>query len=548
MATLHLLDWGVIAVYLAAMLGMSAWLSRGQKDIRDYYLGGNRAGPLPIALSTMATQCSTNSLLGAPAFVAFTGGLVWLQYELAVPLAMAVLLLFIMPVFRGLNLVSVYAYLEHRFGVEARTTMSVLFQFLRAFSTGVTVFGISLVLAYVMQIPFFWAVMLVGVFTVAYDVMGGIRAVIYSDVIQLIVLVSSIVVGIGIAVVLVGGWSEVWAAAGAEVGQTLDWTGHGLGDGKTFAFWPMLVGGFFLYVSYYGCDQTQIQRELSSRSVEHSRISLFLGGLLRFPLVLLYCILGVCLAAYIQLHPGFMDKLVRPVMTENGMETVQDVNILVPAFALEYFPVGLAGLLIAGLLAAAMSSLDSTINALSALTMEDLVARFRKRPLTERQSFWMAKVLTLFWGGVCIAFAFVVGDIASTVIESVNKIGSLINGPLLAVFILGLMTRRANQRGVLTGLVLGFAGNLLLWRYVPSVSWLWWNVIGFAVTLAVGYGFSRVSPGGAKEPGSEVLADLSDPEFRAQFKTWIPKAGMLVLYFGFMLWLLSVIPGIVGFG
>ena len=482
-------DWAVVLVYLVGMLGLSAWLGRSQREARDYYLGGYRTGPLPIALSTMATQCSTNSLLGAPAFVAFTGGLLWLQYELAVPLAMIVLMAVILPVFRRLRLISVYAYLEKRFGVTTRVAMSVLFQFTRAFSTGVTVFGIALVLQFFLGVPFWVAVILLGVFTVIYDVLGGIRAVIWSDVVQLAVLFGAIWLGIALAIDAVGGLSTVFQTVDPSTLRAVDFSAWGWGEGETFGFWPMLFGGLFLYVAYYGVDQTQIQRELSSRSVDDGRRSLFYGGLLRFPLVLSYCFLGVCLAAFLVLEPGFIEQLVRP--TAEG-ETVRDLNLLVPVFAQNHFPVGLLGLLVAGLLAAAMSSLDSTINSLSALTMQDLVGRFGRTPLSARAEFWLAKGLTVFWGAVCLSFAFVVDGVAPTVIESVNKIGSLINGPLLAVFVLGLLTKRANEGGVLLGLATGFLLNLALWQFVPALSWLWWNVTGFVAAAAVGLLASQV--------------------------------------------------------
>lgn len=548
METLHSWDWLVLLLYLAAMFGMSLWLSRSQKNVTDYFLGGNRTGPLPIALSTTATQCSTNSLLGAPAFVAFSGGLLWLQYELAVPLAMAILLLVIMPVFRGLNLVSVYAYLEQRFGLGARTAMSVLFQFLRAFSTGVTVYALALVLQHVMGISFLSAVILVGVFTVVYDFLGGIRAVIYSDVIQLLVLLSSIVLGIGIALASIGGWDSLWTSLNPETLKTLDWKGHGLGDGATYSFWPMLLGGLFLYVSYYGCDQTQIQRELSSRSVDHSRISLVIGGLVRFPLVFAYCFLGLCMAAYLQLHPEFADQLFRLQRVDGVLQPVRDNNLLVPAFVLEKFPIGMVGLFLAGLLAAAMSSLDSTINALSALTLHDVIERYRKEPLAEKTAFWLAKGLTLFWGAICIGFAFTVADISGTVIESVNKIGSLINGPLLAVFLLGMLTRRANQIGVLVGLALGFTTNLVLWRWAPGVSWLWWNVIGFGITYGFGFLTSLLFFRGATrpEPDARLRVSRQNPAFAGSMRRWYLAAAGLGIYALFLLGILLVFPLISG--
>lgn len=474
------LDWITLALYLCGIFLLSWKFRKQQGNAREYYLAGNHIGPLPIALSTAATQCSTNSLMGAPAFVAFSGGFLWLQYELAVPLAMAILLLVFFPLFRRLQLLSVYDYIEQRFGVPTRLVLSVLFQLLRAFSTGVTVYGISLVLERLLGFPFFWAVMLLGVFTILYDVIGGMKAVIWSDVIQLGVLFCSILLACWIGISLNGGWSATWetfAATGKQ--QTIDFNNWGF-DGDAFGFWPMLLGGLFLYVSYYGCDQTQAQRELSTRDVEDSRRSLLIGGLIRFPLVMTYCFLGACLAAYISNHPDFIQLL-----TNAAGET--EYNLAVPVFVLEQFPVIIKGIVIAGLFAAAMSSLDSTINALSLLTYQDVVERIpAAKAWSEQHGSRVNRLLTVFWGIVCLLFAFQVSSISTTIIESVNKIGSLINGPLLGVFVLGFFVKKVGQVGALLGLFLGFITNVLLWKFAPDVSWLWWNPIGFFVTCLGG--------------------------------------------------------------
>jgi SSS family transporter len=480
---LNLLDWIIIIVYLAGMVALSFFLARRQKNARDYYLGGNQIGPLPIALSTMATQCSTNSLLGAPAFVAFAagGGILWLQYELAVPFAMIILMALIFPVFRRLNLISLYEYLERRYDRRTRLAVSILFQFLRAFSTGVTVYGIALVLMVCLNLPFWGAVLLLGGITIVYDVLGGMRAVIWSDVIQVAVLFGSIIAAAAVAVYLVGGLENVLFRIDPQRLQAVDFSHHGLGDGRTFAFWPMLVGGLFLYLSYYGCDQTQAQRELSTRNVNDTRRALFFDGMLRFPLVASYCFLGVCLGAYAVSHPGFVVEL---PPADNGSP---NYNLAVPIFVLKHFPHGLIGLVMVGLLAAAMSSLDSTLNALSALSTQDIVKGFAKKEFSNRIEILLSKLLTVFWGGVCLAFSFYVGNVAQTVIESVNKIGSLINGPLLAVFVMGMLSRRINGQGAIFGLVAGFCCNLWLWKFAPNISWLWWNFIGFIVACAAAY-------------------------------------------------------------
>jgi len=524
--SLNLLDWFIIIIYLAVMVGLSFFLGRGQKTARDYYLGGNKTAPLPIALSTMATQCSTNSLLGAPAFVAFAagGGILWLQYELAVPFAMIILMAVIFPVFRRLNLISLYGYLERRFDRKTRMAISILFQFLRAFSTGVTVYGISLVLMVCLDLPFWAAVLLLGGITVLYDVLGGMRAVIWSDVIQVVVLFGAILAAVAVTIHMVGGIEEVFVRFDPRRLQAVDFGHHGLGDGKTFAFWPMLLGGLFLYLSYYGCDQTQAQRELSTRSVDDTRQALFLDGMLRFPLVVSYCFLGVCLGAYAMVHPGFVAGL---PLNETGSA---NYNLAVPIFVLKNFPHGLIGLVMVGLVAAAMSSLDSTLNALSALSMQDLVGGFVKREFSHRTEILLSKMLTVCWGVVCLTFSFYVGNVSQTIIESVNKIGSLINGPLLAVFLMGMLTHRVNGQGALLGLVTGFSGNLWLWRYAPNISWLWWNVIGFFLAYAVGYVMSLVFPAPAAARLSGTLYRWDELQRSAPRRNWRPHYAILALY------------------
>ncbi len=525
------IDWMVVAAYMLGMLAMSAWLGRRQQDARDYYIGGYRIGTLSIAISTMATQCSTNSLLGAPAFVIAAGGLLWLQYELAVPLAMIACMLFLLPFFRQQQLVSVYEYLERRFGPASRTLLSVLFQFLRAFSTGVTVYGISLVVTSLTGIPFWGAVLLIGGVTIVYDFLGGIRAVIYSDVAQMAILYSGIAVCLVFAVNLAGGWNEVLRHFPAAQAQTLDFSGWGLTDGRIFAFWPMLLGGFFLYLSYYGCDQTQAQRVLSARDVDSANMALFLNGILRFPLVLTYCLLGVAIGAYAILHPEFTALLANP---STG---AADYNLAVPAFCVRYLPHGAIGLIMVALFAAAMSSLDSTINSLSALTMRDIIERFLlKHSLAGRRQIVWARLTTAFWGFICMAFAFCVGDISVSIIVSINKIGSLVNGPILGAFLLATLTRRTNDGGAVIGILAGFAGNCLTWMLLPDVSWLWWNVSGCLLTCAAGYGASGFFA--ARQTPSAVSKLVFHRDRRRQFnyrRSWERYQWALLAYFVLML-------------
>ncbi len=533
-AALAPVDWLVVAVYLVSLVAFAVWLSRRQFDRADYYLGGRKIGAWPVAISVMATQCSTNSILGAPAFVAFSvgGGLVWLQYELALPLAMIFLILLVMPLFRQMQLVSVYAYLEQRFDLRTRLLLSGLFLFVRAFATAVTVFGVSLVIDLLLGIGFFWSVFLLGAFTVLYDVFGGMRGVIYSDVIQMVILVAVLGLLLWLLADSSGGLLPMLDALDPERRRALDFAHHGLGDGETFAFWPMLFGGLFLYLAYYGCDQSQVQRILSAKDIDTTNRALLINGLLRFPLVALYCLVGVGIAVYAMNTPGFVISLPEH-------EGAPQINLAVPRFMLDALSPGLVGLAMVALFAAAMSSLDSALNSLSATTMEDFVVRFREKPLSARAELLTSRLLTAAWGCATLGLSFFVGDIAPTILETINKIGSLANGPILGVFALGLFWRRCNGTGASAGLLLGIAGNTLLWRYAQGVSWLWWNVAGFIVTFSAGVllgsvtrQFTTSEPSLALASAAQVLAS----EAHWNWKRW---CGLLLVWFAVLFLLLG---------
>ncbi|MCE2028054.1 sodium:solute symporter [Sessilibacter corallicola] len=481
MAHISVVDWWVIGTYLFGLMAMAVWLSRTQEDRADYYVGGRAIGPWPVAISILATQCSTNSILGAPAFVAFAagGGLVWLQYELALPLAMIGLMLVLMPMLRQLKLVSVYEFIEHRYDLKTRLLLSGLFLWVRAFATAVTVYSIAIVVDLITGIGFFWSVVILGVFTVVYDVFGGIKGVIYSDVIQMLILVAVLVILFFILLTDSGGFTQLIHTVPEERLNALDFAHHGFGDGQTFAFWPMLFGGLFLYLAYYGCDQSQVQRELSTKNIDTTNQSLLINGLLRFPLVLLYCFVGVGIAVFAVNNPEFLNLL---PTTENG---TPQYNLAVPAFMISELPIGLVGLGLVALFAAAMSSLDSVLNSLSATTMEDFVVRFRSSPLSHQQELWLSRLITVIWGIITLTMAFFVGDIAPTVLEAINKIGSLANGSILAVFTGALVFKNRHGLFACFGLVLGIIVNGMLWQLAPDISWLWWNPLGFFVTLGV---------------------------------------------------------------
>jgi len=480
------LDWIVLCAYIVFIIGMSGWIGRRQKSQEDYYLGGRSMPAWQIALSIMATQVGAISLVGAPAFIAIRsgGGLVWLQYEFAIPLAMVFIMLIMVPLYHRTRAVTIYEYLEKRFGRPTRMCISAVFLVSRGLGCGVALLATAIVTAVCLEWPLWQTILLIGVVSIVYTTFGGIVADIYSDIIQLIILWG-------------GSFLTIFVLAGMLSPQDLsqlmkaphrlavfDFGGSGLGDGQTFGFWPMLTGGFFLYLSYYGCDQSQAQRLLTTATPKEAQKALMINGILRFLLVLTYCVVGVLLIPFLLSHPEFAARV------EN-----QQADFLLPYFLIQYFPKGILGILIAGFFAASMSSIDSALNSLSAATYRDfLMGSFpRLSVISNAGQVRLSRWLTIFWGGIATWFALKMIGGSETVLELVNKIGSAFYGPVLAVFWLGMLTRRASEAGAVSGLIAGVGFNIFLWQFWGSeVSWLWWNVSGFLVSFGVGYGLSRI--------------------------------------------------------
>lgn len=476
------LDLAVVGAYLAATLLLSAWLARGQASEADYYVGDRRLPWWALATSTLATQSSANSFIGIPAFVALVpgGGLTWLQYELALPLATLAIMLIFVPVFRGLGLVSIYEYLELRFDRPTRLLLSAVFLVSRALATGVAVYAAAVVVQVCTGLPLLWCVLVTGGFTVVYDMMGGIQAVVWTDVLQMLILVAGLLLCIALALDQTGGATAALQAIDPVRLAAVQW-GTGLGDGARAPLWGFVIGGFVLYVAYYGVDQSQVQRQLSAASVGQAQRLLGASALARFPLTLLYAGLGLALCA-VYLQSAELRAAV----------PAQRLDYLVPRFIEQFLPPGVRGLLVAAILAAAMSSIDSALNSLSASTMHDFVL---PRVHASRHLV-AARLVTLGWGVAITLFALAAGELASSVIEAINLVGAVFYGPLLAAFGCGILDRRATGRAVRAGVAAGLALNLLLLATLgPKLFWMWLNLSGLVAAAGVCALVARCWPG-----------------------------------------------------
>jgi len=528
---MNLLDWTIICVYLGCMILLSVYLGRGQKDEADYYVGGRSLPWWATGISTMATQTSAISFISVPAFVALRegGGLTWLQYELAVPLAIIFTMIFLIPFFRRLELISVYEYLEQRYGPGTRSLLAGVFLLSRGLASGVGVYASAIVLTVCLQAELWMMILVIGIVTLIYDAIGGMKAVVYSDVIQMAILAGGIILCTGYALTEVGGWDMALAAHDPERFRAFDFS-TGLGDGGRFPLWGFLVGGFFLYVSYYGCDQSQVQRELMAPSAAHTKLSLMFNGFARMPLTLGYVFMGLAVGAVFVMQPEAM------AMIPDG-----NPDFMVPTFVLVYMPHGIKALIFAAVLAASMSSLDSALNSLSASTMRDFIERYMP-PTDLRRHLFLGKLTTVAWGVLIIFFAFFLGG-EETVVERINKVGSAFYGPILAAFVTGVMIRRVQGRAMVIGILAGVGINLVLWLGFKDVFWMWWNFTGCAVAVLVAVLVSLVKPQKLPDSGSGQLL-IWDTDVWKEERRWLPVYCSLVVFFAGLVVLCAFLPSL----
>ncbi len=536
---MNTIDWLVVGVYIAAIIGLAMRFSSTQSNMRDYYLAGRTIKWWQSGASTMATQLSAISFVSAPAFVALKsgGGLKWLSYEFALPLALILVMAVIIPVLHRNNYISIYEFLEQRFDSATRTFVSLLFQLGRGLATAVAVLAGGLILSTAVGISTSSAILLIGLVTLVYDVLGGLRVVILSDVAQMLIILIGLIICSGMALYLVD-WQTAWSGLEPARYKIIDFSGWGFTSKSTYGFWPMLIGGFFLYASYYGTDQSQVQRELSVGHLRDVRKSLLMNAFGRFPLVLLYVLMGVFIGA-VFMQPQHMAHIASVLHQDVPMlRHVLEANPdrMVPMFILSFLPHGVIGFIFVAIMAALMSSLDSGLNSLSAVTMRDVYQRYMKPGASERHYLMASKMITVFWGVVTLSIALLLAETTraarQTTIVLINAVGSMLYGPILAAFLLGMWTKRIRARAVKMGITAGIAGNVLLWLFT-SISWMWWNVSGFLVAVFTTLIASAVSVGW---PQSRVQEELEENALSLVKETTgsLLVYGLVILYFFFM--------------
>jgi Na+/proline symporter len=556
------LDWAVLVAYLLAVVAFGLWTGRGNRRIEDFFLAGRQMRWWAVGLSVMATQISAITFIGTTG-QAYTDGMRFLVFYFGLPFAMVILCVTLVPFFYRARIYTAYEYLERRFDARTRTLTSLLFLLSRGLAVGVTLYAPSLVLSVILGWSEPATILLMGGSTIFYVVYGGNKSVIWTDVVQMAIIWIGIFLCFGIAVAqLPAGFGLRDALALAQTSGRLRVMDTSVSLTTPYTLWSGLIGGLFLMLAYFGCDQSQVQRYLSGSSLTQSRLSLLFNAFLKVPMQFLILLTGVLVFVFYHFHPApllwnpvEMGKLerqapaaeldavrqryqaaaasrqrsaetwvrsrtpdaqaayqaataelgaaradaVKMVERINGGARYNDTNYIFPSYILAQLPAGLAGLVMAVIFAAAMSTLSGEFNSLATATMVDFYKRFVSPSGTDARELLLSRLFTAFWGGFACLVALRAGQLGSA-IEVVNRFGSYFYGSILGVFLLAVLTPRASARGAFYGLMIGMAAVFAVSH--TAVHFLWYNVVGALTVFASGLLITALSPDGRRPPSS----------------------------------------------
>ncbi len=472
---LHTIDAAIIAVYLIGITFFGLRFRKSQRSLRDYFLADRNIPWWAIALSIVAAETSTLTVIGTPG-IAYAGTFGFLQLVLGYLLGRVVISLILIPqYFRG-ELFTAYELIDRRFGKMLHKITAGVFLFIRSAAEGVRVWAVSIVVRTALGTSEIGSVAIVMVLTLIYTFEGGMAAVIWTDVIQMVIYVGGTLAGFLTLTHLVpGGWPAIHSAA-AEAGkmQVFDFS---FTFTKSYTFWAGLIGGTFFTTATHGTDQLLVQRLLVARNERDSKLALLTSGVVVLVQFTLFLMVGAGLWVYYRMYPypaGFRTN-----------------DYVFPTFIVDHMPHGISGLLIAAILAAAMSNLSAALNSLSSTTMMDFYLRFRPQT-TDSARLGISRGVTIVWGIVLFGMALLSRQ-SKTVLETGLGIASVAYGGLLGVFLLGVLTRRATQAGAIAGMLCGLALNLYLWKGT-HIAWTWYTIFGSTTTFVIGYTASLLLP------------------------------------------------------
>ncbi len=490
--TFSALDWAIVLVFIAANLVMGWVLGRGVKTAKEFNVGSGKTPWWAIGVSVIATYISALSFLGAPAW-AYSDGLAALAIHLNYPIVILGVTAFFLPFFYNSGVASIYEYQERRFGPTSRAVMSTIFLVTQGLSTGAILYATALVLQFITGIPIPWAIVAITILALIYTTMGGMLAVIWTDVFQAVVLFGgAIVIMIALFVLMPEPIGEVLAnlkAAGrlSAIDPTLDAT-------VPTTIWSGLIGMTLFHVTVYGANQMMVQRTLGAKSIGDAKKSYLLMGYAAFPIYFLFFFIGVLAWGYYQGRP------------------FENTNEIILQFALDSRIPGLLGILAAAVLAASMSTLSSAFNSMATASVVDFYERYFRKGASDAHYLGVTRVMTLVWGAVIIVPAILYANSTGSILEVLSKIGSYFVGAKLGMYGLGFFSKHTTERGLLVGVFVGF---VVIWAVATQtdIAWPWYCLIGGGATMSVGWIASRVLSGKQAE-----WSPYSIPGQRARFE------------------------------
>ena len=481
---LNALDLAVIIAYLAGVTAFGLRFRKKQRTLKDYFLADNTIPWWAISLSIVAAETSTLTIISVPG-LAYEKDFRFLQLVIGYLIGRAIVTFLLIPqYFRG-ELVTAYQLIERRFGQKLRSLTAGLFLITRAAAEGVRVFAVAIVVGIALSnllsgLGDFWrdvaAIAIVTLLTLIYTFEGGMAAVIWTDVVQMTIYVAGTLLGFFTIIHLVpGGWGTIQAVAGqANKFRVFDFSWHFF---TTYTLWSGVIGGAFLTTASHGTDQLIVQRLLAARSERQSKIALLSSGVAVLFQFSLFLLVGTMLFVFYKLFP--------PGVPFTRTDTI------FPTFVVTHMPHGSSGLLISAILAAAMSNLSAALNSLSSITIVDFYSRLRPNSSEERRVF-LSRIATVAWGLLLFVLA-ILARRGGKVLEVGLSIASVAYGSLLGVFLLGVLTKKASERGAMAGMLFGFVLNLYFWLFT-RVPFTWYVPLGSIATFGVGYGASFFLP------------------------------------------------------
>lgn len=537
------IDWIILIAALCAIIIYGIYKSAHTKNLDGYFLSNNTLPWYLVLLSIMGTQASAITFLSAPG-QAYTDGMRFVQYYFGLPIAMVLICIFFVPVFRKLKVYTAYEFLENRFDVKTRTLTSFLFLLSRGLSTGISIYAPSIILSSLLGWNIYYTNIVMGGFLIIYTVSGGAKAVAYTQQLQLVIVIAGMLLAGYMVVHLLPAdinFTDALKSAGKEGRMNVITSGsnsNGFDWKDKYNIWSGLIGGLFLALSYFGTDQSQVGRYLTAKNEKESKIGLLMNGLVKVPMQFLILLVGVLVFAFYQHNkpPVYFDKVqvetaqktiykdslatteqqyslalsqkeyhkadklraeykgyIRKALNDNS---ANDTNYIFLRFVIENLPRGLVGLLIAMIFLASWGSIAAALNSLASCTVVDFHKKFINKSCTESDDYKISRWYTFAWGVFAIIVSMFAYNLGNSLIEAVNILGSIFYGVILGIFLVAFWIKRISGSAVFIAAVVSQLLVIIIY-WIDIVSFLWLNAIGALLVIILSL-FIQTLPGAKK--------------------------------------------------